>query len=124
MYDPTAGRRTLDELQGSTTAAALLEFVAHQAPGLDDWILGAVFGGTYQREGLSLRDRQLLNLGALSALGGVEPQLEGHLRTCLRIGMSRAETAEALVHLVPYVGLPRAMAALRALATVPDEPSR
>ena len=121
MYDTIAGRSTLDELQGPDAAATLLEFVAQQAPGLDDWILGAVFGGTYQRAGLSLRDRQLLNLGALTALGGVEPQLEGHLRTCLRIGMTPAETAEALVHLVPYVGLPRSMAALRALHAVTGE---
>jgi len=28
------------------------------APGSSDWVVGAVFGGTYQREGLELRDRQ------------------------------------------------------------------
>ena len=27
-------------------------------PGTSDWVVGALFGGTYHREGLELRDRQ------------------------------------------------------------------
>jgi 4-carboxymuconolactone decarboxylase len=65
-------------------------------------------------------DRQLLDLGALTALAGVEPQLAGHVRTSLRIGMTRADVVEAIVHLVPYVGLPRALAALRAAGEALD----
>ncbi|OUD88460.1 hypothetical protein BC477_10725 [Clavibacter michiganensis subsp. michiganensis] len=45
----------------------------------------------------------------------MDPQLRGHLATSIRIGMSPADVAEALVHLVPYVGLPRVMSALRLL---------
>lgn len=78
-----------------------------------DWVVSAVFGGTYQREGLSLRDRRLINLGALTALGGVDPQLAGHVHTSMRVGMSEQEVIEALVHLPSYVGLPKALAALR-----------
>lgn len=36
--------------------------------------------------------------------------------------MTRTELAEALVHLVPYVGLPRVMAALRLLPEPAAEP--
>ncbi|MEU9842536.1 carboxymuconolactone decarboxylase family protein, partial [Actinomadura sp. NPDC048032] len=43
-----------------------------------------------QRDGLSLRDRQLLNLAALTTMGGVDPQLAGHVRTCLRLGSRRS----------------------------------
>lgn len=114
-FDLSAGQELLGELQDAATTDAWRATVDAAAPGFDDWIVGAVFGGTYQREGLSARDRQLLIIGALTALGGVEPQLSGHLVTSLRIGMTRAEVAEAIVHLVPYVGLPRALAALRLL---------
>lgn len=115
--DPlTAGRTLLDELQDPRTQAGWTATLEATAPGLADWVIGAVFGGTYQRPGLSLRDRQLLNLGALAALGGVDPQLAGHVRTARRIGMEPAAIAEAFVHLVPYVGLPRALAALRVAA--------
>jgi 4-carboxymuconolactone decarboxylase len=111
-FDPIAGASTLAELQDPETTEGWRSTLS-AAPGLDDWIVGAVFGGTYQRPALSLRDRQLLNLAALIALGGVDPQLVGHVRTCKRIGMTPEEIAEAVVHLIPYIGIPRALAALR-----------
>ncbi len=114
-FDPEAGRARLAELQDPETTAAWRATVDVTAPGFDEWIVGAVFGGTYQRGELSARDRQLLIVGALTALGGVDPQLRGHLATSIRIGMSPADVAEALVHLVPYVGLPREKSALRLL---------
>lgn len=119
-FDPVAGTATLAELQDAATTRAWRTTVDATAPGFDEWIVGAVFGGTYQRGDLSLRDRQLLTLGALAALGGVDPQLEGHVVTCLRIGMTTYEVAEAFVHLAPYVGLPRTLAALRTVAAVRD----
>ncbi|NJI60379.1 MULTISPECIES: carboxymuconolactone decarboxylase family protein [Microbacterium] len=114
-FDAAAGAATLAALQDAETTAAWRATVDATAAGFDDWIVGAVFGGTYQRSGLSLRDRQLLNLGALAALGGVEPQLHGQILSSIKVGVSRAEVAEAFVHLVAYVGLPRTMAALRTL---------
>jgi 4-carboxymuconolactone decarboxylase len=120
MFDEAAGRERLGELQDEATTAGWRATVDAAAPGFDDWIVRAVFGGTYQRQGLTARDRQMLIIGALTALGGVDPQLSGHFETSRRIGMSREEIAEALVHLVPYVGLPRVLAALR---LVPDASS-
>jgi 4-carboxymuconolactone decarboxylase len=114
-FDLAAGEARLAQLQDDETTAAWRSTVDAAAPGFDRWIVGAVFGGTYEREGLSLRDRQLLTIGALTALGGVDPQLRGHLTTARRVGMTAQEVAEALVHLVPYVGLPRVIAALRLL---------
>jgi 4-carboxymuconolactone decarboxylase len=111
--DREAGAALLETLQDESTRSGWTATLDAQAPGMADWVTAAVFGGIYQRPALSLRDRQLLNLGALTALGGVDPQLAGHVRTGLRVGMGRREIAEAIVHLVPYVGLPRALAALR-----------
>lgn len=114
--DRDEGYRMLDVLQDSATQEATLPGLEELAPGFADWIVTALFGGTYQREGLSLRDRQLVNLAALTALGGVDPQLAGHTRTALRVGMTRAEIIEVFVHLAPYVGVPKALAGLRVAA--------
>ncbi|MBT2211922.1 MULTISPECIES: carboxymuconolactone decarboxylase family protein [Actinomadura] len=111
--DRAAGYRMLDRLQDEATREATLPGLDAAAPGFADWIVTALFGGTYQRPGLSPRDRQLLNLAALTALGGVDPQLTGHVRTCLRIGMTRREITETFVHLAPYIGVPKALAGLR-----------
>ncbi|MFB4299811.1 carboxymuconolactone decarboxylase family protein [Actinomadura sp. NTSP31] len=116
--DRAEGHRLLDVLQDETTREATFPALEGLAPGFADWVVTSLFGGTYQREGLSLRDRQLLNLAALTALGGVEPQLTGHVRTCLRLGMAREEIIESFVHLAPYVGVPKALAGLRVAAAV------
>jgi 4-carboxymuconolactone decarboxylase len=114
--DRAEGHRLLDVLQDETTRQATFPPLEDLAPGFADWVVTSLFGGTYQRPGLSLRDRQLLNLAALTALGGVDPQLTGHVRTCLRLGMTREEIIEAFVHLAPYVGVPKALAGLRVAA--------
>ncbi|MFF2349615.1 carboxymuconolactone decarboxylase family protein [Kitasatospora sp. NPDC058115] len=114
--DRAAGYALLAELAGPRTTAATLGPLDEFAPGFPDWIVTALFGGTYQRPGLALRDRQVANLAALTALGGVEPQLADHVRNSLRIGMTREEITEVLVHLAPYVGVPRALAGLRVAA--------
>lgn len=111
--DRDEGYRMLDVLQDAETQAAALPGLETVAPGFADWIVTALFGGTYQRDGLALRDRQLVNLAALAALGGVDPQLRGHVRTSLRVGLSREEIVEVFVHLAPYIGVPKALAGLR-----------
>ncbi|MDH6576932.1 carboxymuconolactone decarboxylase family protein [Kitasatospora sp. MAP5-34] len=114
--DRDAGYRLLDVLQDETTQNAALPGLEKIAPGFADWIVTSLFGGTYQREGLDLRDRQLLNLAALTTLGGVDPQLSDHVRSSLRVGLTPQQITEVFVHLAPYVGTPKALAGLRVAA--------
>ncbi|HEX4359630.1 MAG TPA: carboxymuconolactone decarboxylase family protein [Pseudonocardia sp.] len=111
--DRAGGYQLLGELQDEQTRAGWSGMLERDVPGFADWVVTALFGGTYQREGLSLRDRQLVNLATLATLGGVDPQLTGHVKTSVRIGMSRAEILEVFVHLAPYIGVPKALAGLR-----------
>ncbi|MCX4745321.1 carboxymuconolactone decarboxylase family protein [Kitasatospora sp. NBC_01287] len=111
--DRAAGYRLLDELQDQQTQQAALPALERIAPGFADWIVTSLFGGTYQRPGLDSRDRQLVNLTALATLGGVDPQLTGHIRSSLRVGLTRQQVIEVFVHLAPYIGTPKALAALR-----------
>jgi 4-carboxymuconolactone decarboxylase len=116
--DRAAGYELMARLQDEQTQSETLATLDRLAPGFPDWIVTSLFGGTYQREGLSLRDRQIANLAALTALGGVEPQLAQHVRASLRVGMAPQEVVEVLVHLAPYVGVPKALAGLRVAAQV------
>jgi len=116
--DREAGHRLLGELAGPETVEGTLTGLDRLAPGFADWIVSCLFGGTYQREGLALRDRQIATLAALTALGGVEPQVDDHVRNSLRIGMAPREIVEVMVHLAPYAGVPKALAGLRVAAAV------
>ena len=114
--DRAAGYRLIAQLQDEQAQLSTLAALDELAPGFPDWIVSTLFGGTYQREGLSLRDRQVANLAALTAMGGVEPQLAQHVRAGLRVGMTPAEVVEVMVHLAPYLGVPKALAGLRVAA--------
>ncbi|HWN35148.1 MAG TPA: carboxymuconolactone decarboxylase family protein [Pseudonocardia sp.] len=123
--DRAAGYQLLGELQDEQTRQGWSGMLEREVPGFADWVVTALFGGIYQRGGLDLRDRQLVNLATLATLGGVDPQLTGHVKTSVRIGMNRTEILEVFVHLAPYIGMPKALAALRvataALAEVDGE---
>lgn len=116
------GNQFVEETQAPEGAAAWKQQLDQYAPGASDWVVGAVFGGTYQREGLELRDRQMLNMAALAAMGGTEPQLTGHIKTAVDVaGMSKEDVAECFVHLMPYIGVPKTLAAMRCMKTAFDD---
>lgn len=120
VLDREEGYRTLDALQDPATQS-LLPWLEDVAPGFPDWLITTLFGGTYRRPGLTPRERQLANLAALTALGGVDPQLTGQVVTSLRVGLTSEEVVEVFVHLAPYVGAPKALAGLRVAAAVLEE---
>lgn len=110
------GNKFVEDTQSPEGAAAWKKQLDEFAPGSSDWVVEAVFGGTYQRDGIELRDRQMLNMAALAAMGGVEPQLTGHIKTAVDIaGMSKEEVAECFVHLMPYIGVPKTLTAMRCM---------
>ena len=112
------GNKFVEDTQSPEGAAAWKKQLYEFAPGSSDWVVEAVFGGPYQREGIELRDRQMLNMAALAAMGGVEPQLTGHIKTAVEVaGMSKEEVAECFVHLMPYIGVPKTLAAMRCMKT-------
>jgi 4-carboxymuconolactone decarboxylase len=73
------------------------------------------FGDFYTRGGLTLAQRELLVLCALAAIGDTAAQLGPHGRACIQTGGSRTIVVAALVHCFPYIGFPRAVAAIRAV---------
>ncbi|SEE73858.1 4-carboxymuconolactone decarboxylase [Streptomyces sp. 3213] len=72
--------------------------------------LSTVWGALWGREGLAPRDRSLVTLGILIALGA-ETELKTHVRVALTNGVTRDELAEAIYHSAGYTGFPKAMAA-------------
>jgi 4-carboxymuconolactone decarboxylase len=85
---------------------------------LQRYLSGNCFGDHVSRGGLDLGTRELLTFAMLAALGGCEPQLKGHTAANLRVGNDRARLLAVLTHLVPYIGYPRTLNALRVLDEV------
>jgi len=101
---------------GENTMAKSLtaETLSRVAPKLAELSRELLFNDIWQRDGLSRRDRSLITLGALTALGRVQ-QLPWHIDFAQQNGLSREEIAEAFTHLAFYAGWPAAVAALGCL---------
>ena len=70
------------------------------------------FGDVYARPQLSLREREIATIAALTALGHAQPQLKVHVNAGLNVGLSREEIIEIIMHLVLYNGFPASLNAL------------
>ncbi len=82
-------------------------------PGMPQDLISFVYGQHYDRQGLSLRDRSLATISALTALGGqTAPQLRIHIEGGLNEGLSKTEIAEAIWQMSLYGGFPAAINAL------------
>jgi 4-carboxymuconolactone decarboxylase len=69
-----------------------------------------IYGEVWERPQLSKRDRSLIVVASLIALGR-ERQLEGHLARALANGVTKDEISESITHLAFYAGWPAAMTA-------------
>lgn len=70
------------------------------------------WGSVWSREGLSKRDRSLMTIALLAALGHRE-ELRMHLRASVNTGVTRGEITEALMQVALYAGLPAANSAFK-----------
>jgi 4-carboxymuconolactone decarboxylase len=71
------------------------------------------FGDYYTRTGLELQTRELLTFSMLAALGGCEAQLAGHVAGNLSVGNDRRVLIGTLTQLLPFIGYPRTLNALK-----------
>ncbi len=71
------------------------------------------FGDFLTRKGLALEIRELLTLSMLASLDGCEAQLAGHVSANVAVGNDRAVLISLITQLLPFIGYPRALNALR-----------
>ncbi len=94
--------------------------LAKIAPKLAEVSSQLLFNDIWQRETLSPRDRSLITLSALAAMGRVQ-QIPWHLDFARQNGLQQEEIVEAFTHLAFYIGWP---AAVTALGCISEEEER
>jgi len=72
---------------------------------LQDLVTEFCFGAVWTRDGLSLRDRSLLNIALLAATNR-RHALHAHVKAAIANGATEHEISETLVHVIPYCGFP------------------
>jgi 4-carboxymuconolactone decarboxylase len=77
-----------------------------------DYITRSAWGAVWSDPHFSLRERSLVTLAILAALGR-ESEFRLHLRGTANTGASREDVREALMHVAAYAGIPAALSAFR-----------
>ena len=79
------------------------------------------FGDHYTRTGLDVKTRELLTLSILIALGGTEPQMKGHIQGNVNVGNDKKTLLSLMTQLLPYVGYPGTLTAIKCLNEIIPE---
>jgi len=101
-------RRVLGDAHVDRATAAATPF---DAP-FQALITDAAWGHVWARDTLPLRERSLITIALLAALGN-DGELFLHLRATRNTGATEADVMEALLHVAIYAGIPRANHAIR-----------
>jgi len=117
VADSDAARIELEAAAEAARTTTVDANVAPTAPILAELTNRVLFGDLWQRPDLSARDRSLVTMAALIAIGQPE-QLPFHANRAMDNGLTRAEAAEVPAHLGFYAGWPRAMSAVPVLQKV------
>lgn len=107
-------RRTLTNGRAAADPAADLAAMRDHLGDLADWAFDWAFGEIWSRPELSRRDRSLVVIAILTALGQ-ESELAFHVPAGLNHGLTRTEIEEIATHLCLYAGFPRAVDAMGAI---------
>jgi 4-carboxymuconolactone decarboxylase len=102
------GMEVLTSIDGEA-GQKVIDALADVSPELAHHAVAWAYGDIYTRPLLRPRERQLITLGMLTALGGCEPQLEFHVNAALNVGLTPEEIVEALLHSAVYCGIPKAL---------------
>ena len=94
--DGEAGQRVIDALKSV-------------APDLARYTIEFPFGEVYSRGGLSLKEREIATVAALTALGHAQAQLKVHIHGALNVGCTRKEVIEVIIQMAVYAGFPAAV---------------
>lgn len=83
-------------------------------------ITESAWGTVWASEAISQRERSMLTLALLAALGNFD-EIPMHIRATARTGASRQDVLEAFQHVAIYAGVPRANHAIKLAKQTFDE---
>lgn len=103
MEKQTAGRDSLGE------------FAPKFAELNDDVLFGEVWG---REDKLSLRDRSMITVSALMAMGITDSSIRYHIINAKKNGITKEEMVEIITHLAFYAGWPKAWSVFNSVKEV------
>ena len=113
------GEKLLRKIDGDKVADAILKRYEKLAPDFTKYLVEFAFGEIYAREG-DLKHREIVAISSLATMGGCDQQLETHVNGAFNVGLTQSEIVEVIMTLIPYIGFPKALNAIRVVKHVVD----
>ena len=101
----------INEAAEAQRAAMAEQSAGKVAPGLVQFTTDALFKDLWLRPGLTPRDRSLVTVSGLIAVGHF-PQITYHLNRAMDNGLTQAQASEVITHLAFYAGWPNAFSSV------------
>ncbi|PWB31004.1 4-carboxymuconolactone decarboxylase [Pseudomonas sp. SDI] len=121
------GLQIRTQVLGEAYVNTALENADEFSKPLQELVTEYCWGHVWGRDGLSLKERSMINLAMISALNRPH-ELKLHIRGALRNGLSREQIREILLQVGIYCGVPAAVDSFRlareAFAEADSEPTR
>ena len=122
-----AGMRTRRAVLGDRYVDAAVSATDAFTADFQTLITESAWGSVWSRETISKRERSMLTIALLAALGHHD-EVAMHVRATRNTGASVEDIKEALLHVAIYAGVPAANHAFKiaraTLAEMQDEPAR
>jgi 4-carboxymuconolactone decarboxylase len=77
-----------------------------------EYIINSAWGAIWSRPGLTKRERSMITIAVLCALG-LEEELEMHIKASKNTGTSVEDVKEVLMHVGVYAGVPKTNGAMK-----------
>jgi 4-carboxymuconolactone decarboxylase len=106
------GTANQTKLVGNPVSGPLFEF----APVANDYLRTHLFGDIFERDNLDWQSREMATVGMLSALQGVDSQLQSHMGISINVGVTVAQLNHLAQVLEEHVGPEAAERSRAALA--------
>jgi 4-carboxymuconolactone decarboxylase len=111
------GLRIRREVLGDKYVDAALNNATDFNRPLQDLLNEYCWGAGWGREGLTRKERSMINLAMLTALGRTH-EVETHVRGALNNGLTHEQIAEVLLQTAIYCGVPAAVDSFRVASRV------
>lgn len=115
-----AGLKTRREVLGDAYVNASVNKATDYNWPMQQLVTEYCWGDVWNREGLGRRERSILNLGMISALGRSH-ELRLHVRGAINNGLTKEEIREIMLQVAIYCGVPAGIDSFRTAQEVFDE---
>ncbi len=113
----TSGGKDVKQVKAPRASIEKMKELSPEFAKLTDEVL---FNDIWNRPGLSARDKSLVTISVLAALGRSD-QLESHIKLGIENGLTGKEIQSAMTHIAFYAGWPAAVVGLQRLKNVNDQ---